>query len=70
MLPTKPLEYVSLGIPCVVPRTGTICRYFDEEMVQFFENGRSRTHSLRRYLAFIEIPSAEQCLLRWRRRAS
>jgi glycosyltransferase involved in cell wall biosynthesis len=39
MLPTKLLEYVSRGIPCVVPRTGTICRYFDAEMVQFFEAG-------------------------------
>jgi glycosyltransferase involved in cell wall biosynthesis len=37
MLPTKLLEYVGMGIPCVVPRTGTICRYFDETMVQFFE---------------------------------
>jgi glycosyltransferase involved in cell wall biosynthesis len=37
MLPTKLLEYVSVGIPCIVPRTGTIARYFDDEMVQFFE---------------------------------
>jgi len=37
MLPTKLLEYVSVGIPCITPRTGTICRYFDESMVEFFE---------------------------------
>jgi glycosyltransferase involved in cell wall biosynthesis len=37
MLPTKLLEYVNVGIPCIVPKTGTIARYFDEEMVQFFE---------------------------------
>jgi glycosyltransferase involved in cell wall biosynthesis len=37
MLPTKLLEYVSVGIPCIVPKTGTICRYFDEQMVEFFE---------------------------------
>lgn len=37
MLPTKLLEYVTMGIPCVVPRTGTIVRYFDETMVQFFD---------------------------------
>ena len=37
MLPTKLLEYVNMGIPCIVPKTGTIARYFDGEMVQFFE---------------------------------
>jgi glycosyltransferase involved in cell wall biosynthesis len=37
MLPTKLLEYVTMGIPCITPKTGTICRYFDEDMVQFFE---------------------------------
>lgn len=37
MLPTKLLEYVTMGIPCIVPKTGTIYRYFDEEMVQYFE---------------------------------
>jgi glycosyltransferase involved in cell wall biosynthesis len=37
MLPTKLLEYVTVGIPCIAPRTGTICRYFDEDMLQFFE---------------------------------
>lgn len=37
MLPTKLLEYVLVGIPCVTPRTGTIARYFDTGMVEFFE---------------------------------
>jgi glycosyltransferase involved in cell wall biosynthesis len=37
MLPTKLLEYVAVGIPCIVPRTRTIARYFDDQMVQFFE---------------------------------
>jgi glycosyltransferase involved in cell wall biosynthesis len=37
MLPTKLLEYVTMGIPCIVPRTRTICRHFDDRMVQFFE---------------------------------
>jgi glycosyltransferase involved in cell wall biosynthesis len=37
MLPTKLLEYVSMEIPCIAPRTGTIARYFDSDMVQFFE---------------------------------
>jgi glycosyltransferase involved in cell wall biosynthesis len=37
MLPTKLLEYVTVGIPCIVPKTGTIARYFDDDMVQFFD---------------------------------
>ncbi len=37
MLPTKLLEYVCFGIPCIVPKTGTITRYFDDDMVQYFE---------------------------------
>jgi glycosyltransferase involved in cell wall biosynthesis len=37
MLPTKLLEYVTVGIPCIVPKTGTIARYFDDTMVQFFD---------------------------------
>ncbi|MDO9356267.1 MAG: glycosyltransferase, partial [Solirubrobacteraceae bacterium] len=37
MLPTKLLEYVSVGITSIVPRTPTVARYFDERMVEFFE---------------------------------
>jgi glycosyltransferase involved in cell wall biosynthesis len=37
MLPTKLLEYVTMGIPCIVPRTETINRYFDASMVRFFD---------------------------------
>jgi glycosyltransferase involved in cell wall biosynthesis len=39
MLPTKLLEYVQLGIPSIVPRTPTIVRHFDEQMVAFFDAG-------------------------------
>jgi len=37
MLPTKLLEYVQMGIPCAVPKTQTIARYFNDTMVRFFE---------------------------------
>jgi glycosyltransferase involved in cell wall biosynthesis len=37
MLPVKLLEYVSLGIPTVVPRLRTIEHYFSEQMVTYYE---------------------------------
>ena len=37
MLPVKLLEYVSLGIPTVVPRLKTIEHYFTDEMVAYYE---------------------------------
>jgi len=37
MLPLKLIDYVSLGIPAVVPRLRGIQYYFSEEMVSFFE---------------------------------
>lgn len=37
MLPTKLLEYVSVGIPSISPKTETIAKFFDESMVRFFE---------------------------------
>jgi glycosyltransferase involved in cell wall biosynthesis len=37
MLPVKLLEYVSLGIPAVVPRLRTVDHYFSEDMVSYFQ---------------------------------
>jgi glycosyltransferase involved in cell wall biosynthesis len=37
MLPVKMLECIALGIPVVVPRLKTICHYFTEDMVFYFE---------------------------------
>lgn len=37
MLPVKLLEYVYLGIPVVAPRLSVISRYFDDNMVRFYE---------------------------------
>jgi glycosyltransferase involved in cell wall biosynthesis len=37
MLPVKLLEYVSLGIPTIVPRLKTIEHYFTDDMVAFYE---------------------------------
>ena len=37
MLPVKLMEYVSLGIPVVVPRLKTIEYYFSDDMVAYYE---------------------------------
>jgi glycosyltransferase involved in cell wall biosynthesis len=37
MLPVKLLEYVSLGIPAVVPRLRTIEHYFSDDMVLYYD---------------------------------
>ncbi len=37
MLPVKLMEYVSLGIPAVVPRLKAINYYFSDDMVSYFE---------------------------------
>jgi len=37
MLPVKMLECIALGVPVVVPRLRTICHYFTEDMVFYFE---------------------------------
>jgi glycosyltransferase involved in cell wall biosynthesis/lipid II:glycine glycyltransferase (peptidoglycan interpeptide bridge formation enzyme) len=39
LLPTKLLEFVAMGRPVIAARTRTIARYFDDDMVQFFEPG-------------------------------
>ena len=36
ILPTKLMEYTSLGIPAIVARTPGISAYFDDTMVEFF----------------------------------
>ncbi len=42
MLPLKLLEYVGMGIPCVVSETETIRAYFDQGMVRFCRPGDER----------------------------
>jgi glycosyltransferase involved in cell wall biosynthesis len=37
MLPVKLMEYISLGIPAVVPRLPTIQHYFSEDMVSYYD---------------------------------
>ena len=39
MLPVKLLEYVSLGIPTIVPRLRAIEHYFTDDMVMYYEPG-------------------------------
>jgi glycosyltransferase involved in cell wall biosynthesis len=39
VLPTKLLEYVTLGIPAIVSRTDTVEAYFDDTMVRFVRPG-------------------------------
>jgi glycosyltransferase involved in cell wall biosynthesis len=39
ILPTKLMEYVSLGVPVVAARTTAITSYFDDTMVRFFTPG-------------------------------
>jgi glycosyltransferase involved in cell wall biosynthesis len=36
VLPTKLLEYVTMGVPAIAARTATAAAYFDDSMVQFF----------------------------------
>lgn len=59
MLPTKLLEYVFVGIPCVVPLTATIGRYFDETMVKYFK-AESHTSLAQALLELYRKPSLRE----------
>ena len=39
LLPTKLLEYVTLGLPIIASRTLAVSTYFDDSMIEFFDPG-------------------------------
>jgi glycosyltransferase involved in cell wall biosynthesis len=43
MLPLKLLEYVGMGIPCIVSETETVRAYFNDEMVRYCKPGDERS---------------------------
>lgn len=58
-LPTKLLEYVSLGVPAIASRTATTADYFDESMVLLFEPGNAADLAAK-LLAVYRDPAAAQ----------
>jgi glycosyltransferase involved in cell wall biosynthesis len=78
MLPVKLLEYVYLGIPVVVPRLEVIGRYFDDDMVKYYEP-ENADELARCIVDLYECPEERQRLVRnaskfyekynWRRQA-
>ncbi len=58
-LPTKLLEYVSLGVPAIASRTATTADYFDESMVLLFEPGNAADLAAQ-LLAVYRDPAAAQ----------